>query len=171
MSCHHWCSYHWLWGFYTLPLMVLFLSLQGLWSSFTSYLSPQVVFPYSFRWIISITQLHENRYEAVPHAVQLPPLPQLFKQLDWLQWGRREGGVRSGGLILYVCMAMHLCMCVSVCVYVYMSMHVTPSVSVSMSMYNITRPLLILPKCVNDILDVKLWMSRIRPVHHSQLCI
>lgn len=53
-------------------------------------------------------------------------------------------------------MAVHLCMCVSVCVYVYVSMHVTPSVSVSMSMYNITQPLLILLKCVNDILDVKL---------------
>lgn len=45
-------------------------------------------------------------------------------------------------------------MCASV--YVYVSMHVTLSVSVSMSVYNITWPSLILLKCVNDILYVKL---------------
>lgn len=60
-------------------------------------------------------------------------------------------------------------MCASL--YVYVSMHVTLSVSVSMSVYNITWPSLILLKCVNDILYVKLWMSRIRPAHGSQVSV
>lgn len=57
-------------------------------------------------------------------------------------------------------------MCVSVCVCVYVSMHVTLSVSVSRSMYNITWPLLILLKCVNDIL-----MSNYERVGLDQLVV
>lgn len=107
-----------------------------------------------------------------PTQCSSPLLPWLFKRyLDWLQWDGREGGVRSGGLILCVCMAVHLCMCVYVCICVCLCVYACDSECVSMSMYNITWCLLILLKCVNDILYVTLWMSRIRPVHGSQLSV
>lgn len=60
--------------------------------------------------------------------------------------GRRSQEQRADFVCLYGCASLNVCVCV------YVSMHVTLSVSVIMSMYNITWPLLILLKCVDDIL-------------------